>query len=470
MRRTAALSLLTLSATLLAGAGLVPTAEGAQGATAPTGLRDVMWVGNNWAGTASVVDARRLKVLKRGIDLVPDKAQELADIHADPEKLAFYLAIQQGPGEGHDQYVDDMFGTRDGRYLAVSRPSFADVVWVDVAKAIAGRTDSIVREQPMDGHRTDHMGVSPDGRRLLVSDSTERQVIEYSMVDETVSGKRVRMGDRLRSFESGETPHESNFTRDGSRIFHASIGKVYTPGDENGLGPVKIGPLHDALKGDRWFQIVRNSDFQITQRWDMGKELAEAGYPDMSSAVRPMAIAPDERFVYFQVSYFHGLVEFDTRARDTDGAVTYTAGGIPEPRTGAVRRVVNLPNRVPTMPKEQYVNDSAHHGLSMDSKGTTLCAAGTMDDYAALVDRKTMAPTIFDTKTTGHSYGKPYWTTEGLGDTCWVSLSEADSVAVLSFGKKKELAYLPVGDHPQRIRHGLVSEKVLAAAQSSAAR
>jgi hypothetical protein len=421
-----------------------------------------MFVGNNWAGTASIVDAHTFEVLKT-INVIPDKAQRLAEIYANPIKLGFYLAIRQQIGEGHDQYVDDMFGTRDGRYLAVSRPSFADVVWVDVAKAIAGRTDSIVREQPMDGHRTDHMGISPDGRRLLVSDSTERQVIEYSMVNETVAGKRIRMGDRLRTFESGETPHESNYTKDGSRIFHASIGKVYTPGDENGAGPVKIGPLHDELKGDRWFQIVSNTDFKVTQRWDMGKELAEAGYPDMSSAVRPMAIAPDERFVYFQVSYFHGLVEFDTLAHDYDGAVTYTAGGIPEPRHGAVRRVVNLPNRVPTMPKEQYVNDSAHHGLSMNKTGTTLCAAGTMDDYAALVDRKTMNHRIFDKKTTGHSYGKPYWTTEGLGDTCWVSLSEADSVAVLSFGKKTELAYLSVGDHPQRIRHGFVSEKVLAA-------
>ena len=150
-----------------------------------------MWVGNNWAGTASIVDAKSLKVLKRGVNLVPDKDQELADIHADPEKLAFYVAIQQGPGEGHDQYVDDMFTTKDGKYLAVSRPSFADVVWVDVAKAVAGRADSVVKEQPMDGHRTDHMGVSPDGRRLLVSDSTERQVIEFSMVNETVGGKKI---------------------------------------------------------------------------------------------------------------------------------------------------------------------------------------------------------------------------------------------------------------------------------------
>src|SRR4051795_6350802 len=183
MRRTALLALLTLPAAL-AGVGVAQSADAQSVTASPTGLRDVMWVGNNWAGTASIVDAKSLEVLKRGVDLVPDKDQELADIHADPVKLAFYLAIQQGPGEGHDQYVDDMFTTGDGKYLAVSRPSFADVVWVDVAKAIAGRTDSIVHEEQMDGQRTDHMGLSPDGTRLLVSDSTERQVIEFSMVDD----------------------------------------------------------------------------------------------------------------------------------------------------------------------------------------------------------------------------------------------------------------------------------------------
>jgi hypothetical protein len=176
-----------------------------------------------------------------------------------------------------------------------------------------------------------------------------------------------------------------------------------------------------------------------------------------------MAIAPGERFVYFQVSYFHGFVEFDTQARDLNGTVDYTSGDVPEPRTGAVTRVVELPNRVPDMPREQYVNDSAHHGLSIDDAGTTLCVAGTMDDYVALVDRRTGAPTFFDTKTTGKSYGKPYWTTEGLQDTCWISLSEADSVAVLDVKTKKQLAYLPVGDHPQRVRHGVLPERLVRA-------
>ena len=455
----------TLPAVLALVAGLAGAGAAVIGpaTAAPSGFRDVMWVGNNWDGTATIVDERSPRVLKSGVNLIPDKQQELQDIYLSPDRLAFYLLIQQGPGEGHDQYVDDMFTTKDGKHLAVSRPSFGDVVWIDIAKVTTtGGDDSIVREQQMDGYRTDHMGLSPDGRRLVVSDSTDRKVIEYSMVNETVGGKQIKMGDRLRTFPSGETPHENNYSKDGKRIFHASIGRVYTPGDSTTLGPIKLGPAHDAIKGDRWMQIVNNNDFSIAQRWEMGKELAESGHPDMSAAVRPMALSPDERFLYFQVSFYHGIVEFDTQAPDVNGKVDYQAGGIDEPRTGAVKRLIPLPNRVPDMPLEQYVNDSAHHGLAMNKAGTTLCAAGTMDDYVALVDRKTGNPKFFDTETTGHDYAKPYWSTEGLNDTCWISLSETDSLAVLKFKTKKELAFLPVGNHPQRVRHGVVREAVVA--------
>lgn len=464
MRRISLFSLLVVVSSLVVG-GADLTRHEAVASTAPD-LRDVMLVGNNWAGTATIIDANTRQLLRTGVNFIPDKAQEIADIRKSPDKLAYYYLIQQGPGEGHDQYVDDMFTTNDGRYVAVSRPSFADVVWIDLAKAAAagpgGSTDSIVREQQMDGYRTDHMGLSPDGRRLLVSDSTKAQVIEFSMVDETVGSKQIKIGDRLRTFVSGETPHENNYSPDGTRIYHASIGKVYTPGDETSAGPVKIGPAHDALKGDRWYEIVNNSDFSIAYRWEMGKELAEAGFPGMSAAVRPMAVAPGQRFIYFQVSYFHGIVEFDTQAPDIDGKVTYTAGGIPEPRVGAVTRLIALPNNVPQMPLEDYVNDSAHHGLSINAAGTRLCVAGTMDDYAALVDRATGDYSLLDRASTGHDYLKPYWTTEGLNNTCWISLSDSDAVAVVDFATKKELAFLPVGDHPQRVRHGYVPESVVA--------
>ena len=133
-----------------------------------------MFVGNNWAGTATVVDVRTHQAIKT-LNIVPDREQELLSIYTSPDQLAFYLAVQQVIGEGHDQYVDDMFTTRDGRLLVVSRPSFADVVWIDLA------TGRIVAEQQMDGYRTDHMAVSPNGRRLLVSDSTANTVHEYVM-------------------------------------------------------------------------------------------------------------------------------------------------------------------------------------------------------------------------------------------------------------------------------------------------
>ena len=53
--------------------------------------RAVMFVGNNWAGTATVVDARTHRVIKT-LNIVPDREEELLSIYAEPDKLAFYMA------------------------------------------------------------------------------------------------------------------------------------------------------------------------------------------------------------------------------------------------------------------------------------------------------------------------------------------------------------------------------------------
>jgi YVTN family beta-propeller protein len=462
----------TAAFAMLGALTAVPTAadsaeaDGAGERRAAHPKRTVMVVGNNWDGTATVVDAATRKKLAT-IDIVPDLDEELQAIATTPDRLAFYLAVQQGVGEGHDQYVDDMFTTRNGRYLAVSRPSLADVVWIDLAKAAAGDPDSIVREQQMDGYRTDHMGVSPDRRRLVVSDSTERQVIEFSMVDETLpDGTRVRMGDRLRTFESGDTPHESNYSKDGRRIFHASIGRVYTPGDFGYVGPVNADTVSDSVKADRWLEVVRTRDFKVTKRWDMGEELDEAGYPGMSSAVRPVAITPDEKVMYAQVSFFHGLVEFDLEKRDPTGGGDYALGGIQEPATGRVTRIVDLPvaEEVENTPREQYVLDSAHHGLAINDSGRKLCVAGTMSDYGAIVDRATFTPKLLQGKARylqGREYAKPYWAVTGPGNTCWMSMSGSDLVTVISYRTEKVVAEVAVGDHPQRVRPGVIRESIV---------
>ncbi|MDT4893531.1 MAG: hypothetical protein QOE97_2566 [Pseudonocardiales bacterium] len=398
-------------AVLLAGALLV----GAPSVPAANSTRQVMYVGNNWDGTADVVDAHTYAVIKH-LNTIPDKQQRLNEILLNPVKLALFLAIREQIGQGHDQYTDDMFSTHDGTLLAVSRPSFADVVGIDIA------TNRIVWRAPMDGYRSDHMAVSPDGTRLLVSDSTANTVHELDILT----------GTRLRSFPSGDTPHESNYSPDGSLIYHASIGRIYTPTD-----PSLFCPLTDPTKGAQYFQVVDNQSFAILHRWDIGTKLAEAGYPCMSSAVRPMAIAPDQRYAYLQISFLHGFVEFDMQQEK-------------------VTRVIQLPNLVPTMPKANYVLNSAHHGLAMNAAGTTLCAAGTMDGYGALVARDTGAATIIPLGDT------PYWATDNqAGDQCWISVAADDKVAVLDYSTRKLVTYVHVGRHPQRVRPGVIATNLV---------
>jgi hypothetical protein len=92
----------------------------------------------------------------------------------------------------------------------------------------------------------------------------------------------------------------------------------------------------------------------------------------------------------------------------------------------------------------------------MNPSGTKLCAAGTMSDYAAIVDRASFAYTI-----AAHGH-KPYWATNSArGSYCFVSFSGDDAVSVISYRKAKEIARIQVGDHPQRMRMGKVRAGLL---------
>jgi len=374
----------------------------------------VVFAGNNWDGTADVLrftppSKEKPASFKRiaRLNIIPDRDQRMQEILTNPQRLAYFLAIRQAIGEGHDQFVDDMYSTNDGTHLIVSRPSFADVVSIDLA------TGQIAWRFKVDGQRSDHMGLSPDGKYVAVSASTGNVV----HVLDTATGQEAWR------FPSGDSPHENTYSRDGTRIFHASIGLVYTPADQ---------PQLDTTKGDRRFEIVDTSTHQVIKTLNMGQKLAEAGYPNMSAAVRPMALSPDEKSVYFQVSFFHGFVEYNF-AEDR------------------VTRVANLPNLVPEMPREQYVLDSAHHGIAMNGAGTKLCVAGTMDDYAAIVSRKTFGYRLIQ------AGEKPYWSTNSQdGKYCFVSWSGTDSLSAISYGSESEVARIQVGDHPQRVRNGVV--------------
>ena len=99
--------------------------------------------------------------------------------------------------------------------------------------------------------------------------------------------------------------------------------------------------------------------------------------------------------------------------------------------------------------RDEYLLDSAHHGLAMNPKGTKLCVAGTMSDYAAIVNRQT-----FGYRIAAHGT-KPYWSTNSAdGRYCYVSFSGDDAVSVISYAKEREVKRFSVGDHPQRMRTG----------------
>jgi DNA-binding beta-propeller fold protein YncE len=392
-------------------AALAAVAPAAATAKKPT--RGVLVVSNNWAGTADLINPHTFKRLKR-INVIPDKAARIAEISADPGKTAIYNLIREQIGEGHDQYVDDGFTSPDGRVVYFSRPSFADVV------AISLRTGKIKWRVPVGGYRADHMALSADGSRLLVSASTVKRV---DVID-TSAGRIVA------TFPSGDSPHENNFSRDGSLIFHASIGTVYTSTDD---------PLLDATKGERVFEVVDAHSYQVLKRINMGQKLAEFGRPDMSSAVRPMALSPDEHTLYFQVSFFFGIVRYDLQSDRVTGVLDLPEGD------------------AAGKPRTSYLLDSAHHGLAMRPNGGKLCVAGTMSGYAAIVKTSTFAAQRITP--VGHV---PYWSAPSRnGRYCFVSVAGDDRVAVISFRTGKLVRFIAVGDPTQRMRTGKIRRTFL---------
>ncbi|GHH64261.1 DNA-binding beta-propeller fold protein YncE [Streptomyces umbrinus] len=378
------------------------TATGAS--TASADLREVMFVGNNWEGTADVIKSGGDFAKVGRINVIPDKDARMAEINADPIKWIAFMTIRNSVGEGHDQFVDDMYSTPDGRSMVVSRPSFADVVSIDLASG------GINWRFPVSGFRADHMAVSPDGTRVAVSASTSN----------TVHVLDINTGKQAGSFATGDKPHENIFTSDGKQIWNMAIGDVNTATD---------APWLDWTKGDRKITVVDATTFKQVKVIDMRERLDAIGLTDYSDAVRPAAFSPDESKLYFQVSFFNGFFEYDIA-------------------TDRITRTKTLPrNPATSTDRTTWVNDSRHHGISMKPDGTKLCVAGTMDDYATVVDRATLqeGPLV--------PASKPYWATvSGDGKSCVVSESGADQVTAIDFNTGKKTVSVPVGDHPQRVR------------------
>lgn len=389
-------------------AALTAAAFGASAvfAAAPPNTQQVFFVGNNWDGTATVIrsagDYGKIGV----INMIPDRKDRLLEIHVNPVKLIAYTYIQSTAGEGHDQLVDDMYSTPDGKSVVASRPSFADVVSINIASGkINWRT-------PVQGFRADHMAVLPDGQQVAVSASSGNVV---QVLD-------IHTGKELGRFDTGDKPHENIYFDGGSKILNSAIGNVETSMD---------AAWQDFTKGKRFFTIADASNYKVLKKIDFRPALDAFGRKDLSNAVRPMVLSKDESKIYAQVSFFNGLVEYDLNQ-------------------DKVTRIGQLPGSS-TIPSDRtkWVNDSRHHGLSISADGEKLCVAGTMDDYATIVDRQTLKAGKLI------AAGKPYWATRSPdGKNCVISESANDAVTVINFDTGEKVLSVPVGNHPQRVRIG----------------
>tara|TARA_B100000902_G_scaffold378042_1_gene410888 strand:+ start:29 stop:1315 length:1287 start_codon:yes stop_codon:yes gene_type:complete len=372
-------------------------------------LREVVVVGNNWDGVITIFDPKTFQIIKK-ISAIPDREERFEEIYSGLKRSISAGFIREFIGEGNDQLVDDMFTSNDGRYIYASRPSFADVVAIDV------NSGEIVWRTPVEGLRADHSAISPDGKTFLVSASTAKKVHAIDLSTGKIVG----------GFESGDQPHENTYSEDGKRIYHASIGKVFI-----------ASPKLDFLKGDRWLQIVDAESYEVIRRVDMKEKLEEAGFAWIDRAVRPMAITKDEKFAYLQISLFHGFFEYDI----VNDMLTR-------------RLELPIPEANKAMALGDHVLNSGHHGIALSGDDQTICVAGTMDGYIAIVDR-----TSFEYKTIKLSNNpkeaKPYWVTSSKdGKKAYVSISGLDKVSVVEYSTGKVVAEVPVGNHPQRVRNG----------------
>lgn len=174
---------------------------------------DVILVGNNWDGTVDIFNSQTYERIKK-IDVVPDyfervwgKNSALSLISKTPFRMIALMV-----GEGNHQLVDDMFMDKSGQYLMASRPSFSDIVKIDVSN------NKIVGRVNCQGFRSDHAAISPDGKYFLVSCTTAHKVFAID----------VEKFEIISSFHSGEAPHENTFFDNGNKVLHANIANVAT--------------------------------------------------------------------------------------------------------------------------------------------------------------------------------------------------------------------------------------------------
>jgi DNA-binding beta-propeller fold protein YncE len=392
------------SSGLLAGAtaAVLALAVGAVAAPARADtLHDVLLVGNSVTGSVSFLDGHTFANLG-SFNVVPDLSARLAEIQADPIRWVAYQLVRNQ--EGGDRFADDVAVSPDGRTLYVSRGNLDDAAAFDIA------SKRMLWRFRLAGDKADHAVLSPDGRYFVVSATTATEV----QVIDTATGTLVA------NAPTGTYPHANDYSPDGKFLYNSSIGLVWLP------------KALDGLKGDRQVTVINPKTWQVVKKYTFNE------------GVRPAVFTADNKWMYAQLSYLNGFIEYDL----VNSKITRTVT-MPYSTAGAA------------LSPDSYPNNSAHHGMAISGDATKLCDVGTIDDYTAVIDRPALSTRAVVNYPTG---AQPYWATTTVdGQHCAVSLSNANAVSIVDYSTGQETARVPVGTFPQRERLARVTGDALAA-------
>jgi DNA-binding beta-propeller fold protein YncE len=352
--------------------------------------RDVLLVANKDVGTVALFDARTFAPLGT-VNVIPDGKDPQDMMHAP-----IYAAIVLVEGLNYAQHI---LVSPDGATLYVARGWLGDVVAIDLAsRTLKWRLQTT-------SFRADHMALSHDGRSLFVS------ALSADQVQRIDPDKGAFVG----TFATGTWPHGMEFSHDRSKLYTGSIGNILFP---------------EGLQGRYELTATDPSTLKVLQTFSF-----DAG-------IRPFVISHDDKRMYTQLSWLHGLAEIDLA-------------------TGTTTRKLELPisDDARQVPRADYPNDAAHHGLAQSDDGEVLCAAATLSDYVALV-----ASSSFTLSKTIPVGDEPGWTVTSLdGQHCFVGSRGSKTVSAISYAEQKEVARFPAGGLPQHLVVARIPERVLRA-------
>ncbi|AQL44307.1 hypothetical protein BV210_16990 [Halorientalis sp. IM1011] len=282
---------------------------------------------------------------------------------------------------GRENVCEHINVSPDGETLYVSRANLGDTVAIDMeSREIQWRTEML-------GFRSDHAQLTPEGDYLYQADIMADKV--WKIDTET--------GEKVDCFEASDWPHGTHVHED--RIINGSLGSMVLP---------------DEIDGDHRLTFADRDTLEVTETIDF------------EEGVRPFAFADDDETVYVQISYMHGFHEVDVES-------------------GEIQRTKDLPvnEHVPDS-EDDYPLQAAHHGIEVSPDGQYICAAGTVGNYAAVVDRES-----FETVGITDVGKYPYWVSNAPdGEHAFVSVKNAEKVSVIEYETAEEVATIPTGEFP----------------------